>query len=112
MDSQIKSILRRSGTISLEVEGTLRQISDVKEGRKAWKTYEHTVRSMLRKARKGVHLRARVKWRTQMKEFKHCRDQQRENTQELKKYLDYALKRTGPAPKSAVLLQETKEGIK
>ena len=47
-----------------------------------------------------------------MKKFKHNRDEQRRNQQEVKKYLDYALKRTGNKTRPMVLLENTADGMK
>ena len=46
-----------------------------------------------------------------MKEFKHKREEQRKNQQEVKKFLDYALKCTGHQPKPMVLLEHTETGM-
>jgi len=54
---------------------------------------------------RGVHVRARAKWRGQMKLLKGKRDDQRKIQQELKKYIKYALKRPAQAGKVEVLTE-------
>ena len=52
---------------------------------------------------KGTTMRARNKWRLQLKEFKKKREEQRKIPQEVKKYYNYALKRPAQAEKPEVL---------
>jgi hypothetical protein len=52
---------------------------------------------------KGTHLRARTKWRREMKELKHKREEQRKNATTVKHHYNYVLKRPGYEPKPTVL---------
>ena len=74
-----------------------------KEIRKDLKKYEKLIRKMLIIWEKGTSMRARNKWRLQLKEFKKKREEQRKIPQEVKKYYNYALKRPTQAEKPEVL---------
>ena len=74
-----------------------------KEIRKDLKKYEKLIRKMLIIWEKGTTMRARNKWRLQLKEFKKKREEQRKIPQEVKKYYNYALKRPAQAEKPEVL---------
>ena len=55
---------------------------------------------------KGTHLRARTKWRREMKELKNTREEQRKTAQQVKNYYNYVLKRPGYEPKATVLYEQ------
>ena len=75
-----------------------------KEIRKDLKKYENLIiRKMLIIWEKGTTMRARNKWRLQLKEFKKKREEQRKIPQEVKKYYNCALKRPAQAEKPEVL---------
>ena len=64
-----------------------------KEIRQELKSYERKLRKMLMIWEKGTTMRARNKWRQQLKEYKKRREEQRKIPHEVKKYYNYALKR-------------------
>ena len=52
-----------------------------------WKLYKAKNRNIITQMMKGTHLRARTKWRREMKELKHKREEQRKTAQQVKKLL-------------------------
>ena len=61
---------------------------------------------------KSTHLRARTKWRREMKELKHKREEQRKNATMVKKYYNYVLNRPGYEPKPTLLYEKVNEQTK
>ena len=57
-------------------------------------------------------MRARVKWRQQMKNLKSKRENQRKNQQEVKQYYNYVLKRKSHTSKPTVLYENQGSEIK
>lgn len=109
--SLVQTITRRSTDISADVHMELDEPPSLEDSELKWRMYQNKARSKLVKLRQGNHLRARVKWRKAMKKYKHNREEQRKNAQELKKCFDFALKRSGYTPKAAVLFQQTDMGM-
>ena len=77
-----------------------------------WKLYDAQNRHIITTMMKGTHLRARTKWRREMKELKHKREEQRKNATTVKNYYNYVLKRPGYEPKPTVLYEKVNEHTK
>lgn len=107
----IQQIIRHSKAVSMDLQMEIEEVPEVTDSKYCWKQYEKKSRTALKKLRKGTHLRMRAKWRNEMKKFKHRRDEQRKNSQEVKAFLDYALKRFRQNRKPDVLLQERDDGM-
>ena len=74
-----------------------------------WKLYDAQNRHIITTMMKGTHLRARTKWRREMKELKHKREEQRKNATTVKNYYNYVLKRPGYEPKPTVLYEKVND---
>ena len=105
----VKKIIRRSKDVSDDVHMTLDKTPDTDANERDWYTYTKQAGDTLAKMQTTLHLRARVKWRRQMRKWKYNRDAQRKKAHEVKKYYNYALKRTPPEKKPTVLY-ERKDG--
>ena len=73
--------------MSDELYHILDKVPKVDDDEGTWRKFSRSSVQLLKKMQKGVHLRVRAKWRGQMKKWKHKRDEQRKNQQEVKKIL-------------------------
>ena len=94
---KIKDIImkfrKHSEVMSMETNNILSNIPQSLSSDDEWRSFQKQSINLLRKTQKGLHMRARVKWRQQMKNLKSKRENQRKNQQEVKQYYNYVLKR-------------------
>ena len=56
--------------MSMETHNVLSKIPQSLHDDEEWRTFQKKSINLLRKTQKGLHMRARVKWRQQMKKIK------------------------------------------
>ena len=98
--------------MSMETHNILSEIPQSINNHEEWRSFQKKSINLLRKTQKGLHMRARVKWRQQMKNLKVKRENQRKNQQEVKQYYNYALKRKSHTAKPTVLYENMGSEIK
>ena len=107
----VNMIKKRSDQVSDELYHILDKVPKMNDDEGTWRKFSRSSVRLLKKMQKGIHLRARTKWRGQMKKWKYKRDEQRKNQQEVKKYYNYALKRKPPENKPTVLFEKRQEEL-
>ena len=108
----IKKIKQDSKNISDDLRMDMSETPHMEANEGEWKLYEAKNRNTITQMMKGTHLRARTKWRREMKELQHKREEQRKTAQQVKNYYNYVLKRPGYEPKATVLYEKQNEEIK
>jgi len=107
----VNRIKKRGNQISDDVYDIIDKVPNMSAGESEWRKFTRSSISALRRLQKGIHLRARVKWRQQMKKWKYKKDEQRKNQHEVKKYYDYALKRKPQEAKPTVLYEKVADEL-
>ena len=108
----INKIKENSKHISDDLRMNMVEIPETTATEGEWKLYDAQNRHIITTMMKGTHLRTRTKWRREMKELKHKREEQRKNATTVKNYYNYVLKRPGYEPKPTVLYEKLNEHTK
>ena len=65
----VNRIKKQSNQISDDVYNIIDEVNDISAGESDWRNFTRTSISELKSVQKGIHLRARVKWRQQIKKM-------------------------------------------